>query len=259
MHFFSPVPLMPLLEIVRGDASSPDAVDVAVATGRAIGKTVIIVGDGPGFYTSRTFGNYVMNGIRLAELGMSPWDVDMTALRAGFAQGPLHVYGTTGGNVIYHASHLLSEAFPGRITVPKSLKQLHEAGYVGVGQACFYLDNMAMTRDESVLQHLIRESGVPVPTAEEAEDVLLLGMVNEAFWCLSDGILHDYYSMDLGATLGIGFPDCLHGPARYVSRRGIGEVRARLEELREKFDMTALTPAPEFDFLVACGLDASLI
>jgi 3-hydroxyacyl-CoA dehydrogenase/enoyl-CoA hydratase/3-hydroxybutyryl-CoA epimerase len=65
--------------------------------------------------------------------------------------------------------------------------------------------------------------------------------------------------MDLGATLGIGFPDCLHGPARYVSRRGIGEVRARLEELREKFDMTALTPAPEFDFLVACGLDASLI
>ncbi len=259
MHFFSPVPLMPLLEVVRGRATSQDAVDVAVAVGRSIGKTVIIVGDGPGFFTSRTFGNYVLNGIRLAELGMSPWDVDMTALRAGFAQGPLQVYGTTGGDVIYNASHLLTEAFPDRISVPKSLFRLHEAGCIGVGTPCFYLDNMTMSRDESVLQYLITESSVPVPTPEEAEDILLLGMVNEAFWCLSEGILNDYYSMELGATLGVGFPDCLHGPARYASRRGIGVVKARLQELREKFDIPALTPAPEFEFLVACGVDASLI
>ncbi len=259
MHFFSPVPLMPLLEVVRGEATSRDAVAVAVAAGRAMGKTVILVGDGPGFYTSRTFGSYVLNGIRLVELGMSPWEVDMTALRAGFAQGPLHVYGTTGGNVIHHASQLLSEAFPGRIGLPESLMRLHKAGYVGVGQPCFYLDNMMMTRDESVLQHLFTVNGAPLPTPEEAEDVLLLGMINEAFWCLSDGILRDYYGMELGATLGIGFPDCLHGPARYASRRGIGVIKARLEDLREKFAMPALTPAPEFDFLLACGLDSSLI
>ncbi|MFH1113073.1 MAG: 3-hydroxyacyl-CoA dehydrogenase NAD-binding domain-containing protein [Pseudomonadota bacterium] len=259
MHFFSPVPLMPLLEVVRGGATSADAVSVAVSAGRALGKTVIIVGDGPGFYTSRTFGSYVLNGIRLVELGMSPWDVDMTALRAGFAQGPLHIYGTTGGNVIYHAAGLLAEAFPDRIGLPESLIRLHEAGYVGAGHPCFYLDNIMMTRDESVLRHLSTVEGLPSPTPAEAEDILLLGMVNEAFWCLSDGILHDYYGMELGAVLGIGFPDCLHGPARYASRRGIGAIKARLEELGEKFAMPALTPAPEFEFLAACGLDSSLI
>jgi 3-hydroxyacyl-CoA dehydrogenase/enoyl-CoA hydratase/3-hydroxybutyryl-CoA epimerase len=259
MHYFSPVPLMPLLEVVRGAKSSPRAVATAVSVGRSMAKTVILVGDGPGFYTSRTFGLYVMNGLRLAELSLTPWDVDRVALKAGFPQGPLHVYGTTGGTVIYHASRLLSEAFPDRISVPDSLEKLHEAGYVGVGKPCFYLDNREMVPDESVTDHLGSANGIPAPSEEEAEDILLLGMVNEAFWCLSDGILQDYYSMDLGATLGIGFPDCLHGPARYVSQRGISSVKSRLEDLREKFDIKALTPAPEFDLLISCGVDSSLI
>ena len=112
MHFFSPVPLMPLLEVVKGSASSPAAISTAVKLGRTMGKTVILVGDGPGFYTSRTFGTYVMNGFRLSELGVSPWDVDLLALQAGFPQGPLHVYGTTGGTVIYHAGSFLCDRFP---------------------------------------------------------------------------------------------------------------------------------------------------
>ena len=88
MHYFSPVPLMPLLEIIKGPQSSPAVVATTVALGRAMGKTVILVNDGPGFYTSRTFGSYVMNGFRLAELGIPPWDVDLQALRIGFPTGP---------------------------------------------------------------------------------------------------------------------------------------------------------------------------
>ena len=107
MHFFSPVPLMPLLEVIEGPKSSPAAVATAVTLGRAMGKTVILVNDGPGFYTSRTFASYVIGGFRLAELGLSPWEVDRLALIAGFPQGPLHVYGTAGGNVVYHASQFL--------------------------------------------------------------------------------------------------------------------------------------------------------
>jgi 3-hydroxyacyl-CoA dehydrogenase/enoyl-CoA hydratase/3-hydroxybutyryl-CoA epimerase len=84
-------------------------------------------------------------------------------------------------------------------------------------------------------------------------------MVNEAFWCVSEGVLRDYFSMDLGAVLGIGFPDCWHGPARYVSLRGVKTVKARLEELAEKFALAGLTPALEFDVLIACGLDSHLI
>jgi 3-hydroxyacyl-CoA dehydrogenase/enoyl-CoA hydratase/3-hydroxybutyryl-CoA epimerase len=109
------------------------------------------------------------------------------------------------------------------------------------------------------LAHVVRMEGLPRPTDEEAKDILLLGMVNEAFWCLSDGVLRDYYSMDLGAVLGIGFPDCWHGPGRYVSQHGVKAVRSRLLELSDKFHILGLTPAPEFDRLIACGLDASLV
>ncbi|MGO9122281.1 MAG: 3-hydroxyacyl-CoA dehydrogenase NAD-binding domain-containing protein [Desulfomonilaceae bacterium] len=259
MHFFSPVPLMPLLEVIKGAASSLSAVSTAVILGRTMGKTVILVNDGPGFYTSRTFGSFMNNGFRLAELGILPWDVDFLALQAGFPQGPLHLYGTTGGNVIYHANQFLASHFPDRIKVPESLTKLYGAGYVGAGRPSFYLDERILTRDESALEHIVPAKGLPVPERNEVKEILLLGMVNEAFWCLTDGVLPDYYSMDLGAVLGIGFPDCWHGPARYASLRGIKNVKARLMELSDKFELTSLTPAPEFDRLIACGLDSHLI
>jgi 3-hydroxyacyl-CoA dehydrogenase / enoyl-CoA hydratase / 3-hydroxybutyryl-CoA epimerase len=259
MHYFSPVPVMPLLEVVRGPQSSPAAVATAVTVGRSMGKTVILVSDGPGFYTSRTFGTYMNNGFRLAELGISPWDVDRLALETGFPQGPLHIYGTTGGNVAYHAGHFMASRIPDRMTVPETITKLYEAGYVGAGKPSFYLDHRVMSRNESALQYVVTAKGLPVPSDEEARDILLLAMVNEAFWCLSDGVLDDYRTMDLGAVLGIGFPDCWHGPARYVSLRGIKTVRDRLAELAERFEIRSLQPAPEFDRLISRGLDSHLI
>ena len=259
MHYFSPVPLMPLLEVIEGPGSSPAAVATAVTAGRAMGKTVILVGDGPGFYTSRTFGTYVMNGFRLAELGISPWDIDRWRCRRDSYRDRSMLYGTTGGNVVYHAGKFMASRLSDRVTLPQSLVKLYEAGYVGAGKPCFYLDEKKMVRDESVLQHLLRAEGVPTPTKEEAQDILLLGMVNEAFWCRSGGVLRDYYSMDLGAVLGIGFPDCWHGPARYVSLKGVRAVKARLEELADKFQMPGLTPSPEFELLIAVVLNSHLI
>jgi 3-hydroxyacyl-CoA dehydrogenase / enoyl-CoA hydratase / 3-hydroxybutyryl-CoA epimerase len=259
MHYFSPVPLMPLLEVIQGPKSSPAAVATAVTAGRAMGKTVILVGDGPGFYTSRTFASFVVNGFRLAELGLSPWEIDRLALIAGFPQGPLHVYGTAGGNVIYHASQILVSRLKDRFNIPSSLVKMYEAGFVGAGKPSFYLDDRKFVPNEAAADLIVREEGLPTPSAEEAQDILLLGMVNEAFWCMSEGVLKDYYSMDLGAVLGIGFPDCWHGPARYVSLKGVKAVKQRLAELADTFAMPNLKPAPEFESLVACGVDSGLI
>jgi 3-hydroxyacyl-CoA dehydrogenase / enoyl-CoA hydratase / 3-hydroxybutyryl-CoA epimerase len=259
MHYFSPVPLMQLLEVIQGPKSSPAAVATAVTVGRAMGKTVILVNDGPGFYTSRTFAQYVIGGFRLAELGLVPWEVDRLALIAGFPQGPLHVYGTAGGNVAYHASQFLVSRLPDRFNVPSSLARMFEAGFVGAGKPSFYLDDRRLVPNEAATEFIVLAEGLPTPTPEEAQDILLLGMVNEAFWCMSEGVLKDYYSMDLGAMLGIGFPDCWHGPARYVSIKGVKAVKQRLAELSDKFAMPNLRPAPEFDSLVACGVDSSLI
>jgi 3-hydroxyacyl-CoA dehydrogenase/enoyl-CoA hydratase/3-hydroxybutyryl-CoA epimerase len=143
--------------------------------------------------------------------------------------------------------------------MPGSLKKLHDAGYVGAGKPSFYADPRSMTPDQTVMDHIALDSDLPTPTREEAQDILILGMANEAFFCLEEGVLKDYHSMDLGAVLGIGFPDCWHGPARYVGHLGVGRVRDRLIELHDKFGIKQLKPAGEFERLVACGVDTGLI
>jgi len=257
MHYFSPVPLMPLLEIIQGARTSETALATALASGRRQGKTCIIVGDGPGFYTSRTFGLYVMTGFYLAEMGLDPWEIDRLALEAGFPQGPLNVYGTAGGNVIYHAGLFMKSRMPDLLPVPETLVKMYEAGYVGAGRPCFYKNGMEP--DESALQFIVRNKSLPTPDREEAKEMMLLSMVNQAFLCLDEDVLKDYFSMDIGAVLGIGFPDCWHGPARYVSLKGVNATRGRLQALYDKYGFPFYKPAKEFERLNACGVDRGLI
>jgi 3-hydroxyacyl-CoA dehydrogenase / enoyl-CoA hydratase / 3-hydroxybutyryl-CoA epimerase len=257
MHYFSPVPLMPLLEVVQGPNTADSSLATAVSSGRQQGKTCIVVGDGPGFYTSRTFGVFVMTGFYLIEMGLDPWEVDRLALEAGFPQGPLHVYGTAGGNVIYHAGLFMQSRRPDVFVVPNTLIRVYEAGYVGAGKPCFYKDGLRP--DASVLDYVERNSSITAPGREEAKDMLLLSMVNQAFMCLDDGVLKDYYSMDIGAVLGIGFPDCWHGPGRYVSQNGVRATRKRLGEIYDTYGIPFFRPAEEFERLIACGVDRGLI
>ena len=257
MHYFSPVPLMPLLEVVRGPSTSGAALATAVAAGRRQRKTCIIVGDGPGFYTSRTFGVFVMTGFMLAEMGLEPARIDRLALEAGFPQGPLNVYGTAGGNVIYHAAQAMKERMPGLITVPGSLVRMYEAGYVGAGKPCFYTRDGEP--DASALEHVARREDLPTPGDDEAREMLVLSMVNQAFLCLDEGVLEDYASMDLGAILGVGFPDCWHGPARYVSQKGVRATLERLEEIHDRYGIAHFRPAAEFAKIIACGVDRGLV
>ncbi len=257
MHYFSPVPRMPLLEVIRGPATSQTALATAVTAGRRQGKTCIVVGDGPGFYTSRTFGVFVMTGFFLAEMGLEPARIDGLALEAGFPQGPLNVYGTAGGNVITHAALALRERMPDLIPVPESLVNMYEAGYVGAGKPCFYTRDGEP--DASALDHIVVDPSRPRPTDDEAREMLVLSMVNQAFLCLDAGVLEDYASMDLGAILGVGFPDCWHGPARYVSQKGVRATLRRLEQIHETYGIAYFRPAAEFSRIIACGVDRGLV
>ena len=257
MHYFSPVPMMPLLEVVQGARTSETALATAVVSGRQQKKTCIIVGDGPGFYTSRTFGVYVFTGFYLAEMGLDPWEIDRLALEAGFPQGPLHVYGTAGGNVIYHAGLFMRSRKPEVFSLPETLIKMYEAGYVGAGKPCFY--KSGLEPDSSAREYIVPSTSMPTPDKDEAKEMLLLAMVNQAFRCLDEGVLRDYFTMDIGALLGIGFPDCWHGPARYVSQKGVHTTREKLRAIYEKYDLPYYKPAEEFERLIAAGVNRGLI
>jgi len=257
MHYFSPVPLMPLLEVIQGPKTSATALATAVISGRQQGKTCIIVGDGSGFYTSRTFGVFVMTGFYLAEMGLDPWEIDRLALEAGFPQGPMHVYGTAGGNVVYHAGRFMESRIPALLPMPRTLIKMYEAGYTGAGKPCFYKDGLKP--DTSALEFIVRTTSLPTPERDEAKEMLLLAMVNQAFLCLDEGVLRDYFSMDIGAILGIGFPDCWHGPARYVSQKGVSAIQGRMQAIYDKYGLSFFKPAKEFERLIICGVERGLI
>jgi 3-hydroxyacyl-CoA dehydrogenase/enoyl-CoA hydratase/3-hydroxybutyryl-CoA epimerase len=245
------------LEVVQGISTSRTALATAVTCGRRQKKTCIVVGDGPGFYTSRTFGAYVITGFYLAQFGIDPWEVDRLALSAGFPQGPLHIYGTAGGNVIYHAAKFLELRRPHIFELPESLTRMVAAGYLGAGKPCFYRDNGEP--DTSARRFIVADHSRPTPDSETAREMLLLAMVNQAFLCLDEGVLNDYMTMDIGALLGIGFPDCRHGPARYVSQKGVRATRQKLQALYDSYGLSHFKPAREFDRLLAVGVDRGLL
>lgn len=116
-----------------------------------------------------------------------------------------------------------------------------------------------MVPDESAKQFIVRNESLPVPEREEAKQMLLLSMVNQAFHCLDEGVIKDYYSMDLAAILGIGFPDCWHGPGRYVSCKGVRATLDALQRIYAKYSLAFFKPAREFERLIACGVDTNLV
>lgn len=141
--------------------------------------------------------------------------------------------------------------------MPKTLTRMVKAGYVGAGKPCFYINGLQP--DESTRKFITAGKKRSAPSPQQAADMLLLAMVNQAFLCLDEGVLSDFFTMDIGAVLGIGFPDCWHGPARYVSRKKVARTRQRLQEIYEATGLPFFKPAEEFDRLRACGVDRNLL
>jgi 3-hydroxybutyryl-CoA dehydrogenase len=134
MHFFNPVHLKPLLEIVRTDGTSKDALDAALAVGKRMGKTCIVVKDSPGFATSRLGIAIGLEAIRMVEEGVaSPEDID-TAMEKGYghAMGPLRTTDLVGLDVRLEIAKYLAKALPGgRFAPPALLERMVAEGKLG--------------------------------------------------------------------------------------------------------------------------------
>lgn len=234
MHYFSPVPKMPLLEIVIGDATEEWAVATARAYGIAQGKTVIAVKDGPGFYTSRILAPYMNEAITLLEEGAEIAALDRALKDFGFPVGPVALLDEVGIDVAAHVSKDLGNAFKKRGLAPsETLHRLFEAGYKGRKNGKgFY--RYTSDKKKEVNEEIYTFFG-GVDRKELKSDVMVerltLMMVNEAVHCLGEGILASARDGDAGAILGLGFPPFRGGPFRYVDETGIAEVVEKLAAL----------------------------
>lgn len=250
MHYFSPVHRMPLLEVVRTKATDPRAVATAVAVGRQQGKTVIVVRDGAGFYTTRILAPYLNEAAHLLAEGVPVEAIDEAMVGWGFPMGPLHLLDEVGIDVAAHVAGVTQAAFGERMKPPSAftaLEQDHRRGRKN-GRG-FYLYGRGKRNEKRVDDTVYRVLGV-TPRVERrsyrGEEIQLrcaLAMINEALRCHGEEILRSARDGDIGAVFGIGFPAFRGGPFRYVDVLGPGEVLRRTRSLEQRLG-ARFEPAP---------------
>jgi 3-hydroxyacyl-CoA dehydrogenase/enoyl-CoA hydratase/3-hydroxybutyryl-CoA epimerase len=245
MHYFSPVHKMPLLEIVVTDRTSKEAIATAVAVGKRQGKTVIVVGDGPGFYTSRVLGPYMGESAQLLAEGAAVDEVDRAIVAFGFPVGPFTLVDEVGIDVATKVGKILGDAFGERMAQPAALREIVAAGRLGRknGKGFYTYGGKEKRVDESVYDLLpggrTRKPFLP----EEIHDRIVLPTVNEAIRCLGEGILRSARDGDVGAVFGLGFPPFRGGPFRYADAIGTRTLLEKMEKLAARHG-PRFAPAP---------------
>ena len=248
MHYFSPVHQMPLLEVIRTKASDPRAVATAVALGKKQGKTVIVVNDGPGFYTTRILVPYLNEAAHLLAEGVSIADVDAAMVDWGFPVGPFQLMDEVGIDVGAHVGEVTAAAFGERMRPPNAFAALRADDRRGKKNARgFYLYGSAAPRKKTVDATVYDVLGIsPKVGAVTADEITLrcgLAMVNEALRCHGDGVVAGARDGDLGAIFGVGFPAFRGGPLRYADVLGLPQVLRRVRSLEQRFG-ARFEPAP---------------
>jgi len=221
IHFFNPVAMMPLVEVIRCQDTEQDALDQGFAFVKGIGKFPLGCLSFPGFVVNRILGPYMAEAMYLAESGVSLVDIDKAAEKFGMPMGPVELIDSVGIDVALHVSKVLGAAM--NRPVPTSLEAMVERGHLGrkSGRGFYeWVDGKA-----------VKPAAQPGNTPDDLEDRLILPMVNEAIACLADGVVADSDLLDAGVIFGTGFAPFRGGPINYARERGVDEVQKRLGEL----------------------------
>jgi 3-hydroxyacyl-CoA dehydrogenase/enoyl-CoA hydratase/3-hydroxybutyryl-CoA epimerase len=233
---------MPLLEVIVTPQTLPEVTATAVAVGKRQGKTVIVVNDGVGFYTSRILAPYLHEAALVLQEGAAVEAIDRALVDFGFPVGPMTLLDEVGIDVANKVAHIMVGAFGERMGNPDSFAHVVAEGRLGrKAKKGFYrydASGKKLKGEEAVDATLYdalpggRERKKVDP--HEVAERVALQMVNEAVLCLQEGVLRSPRDGDIGAIFGLGFPPFRGGPFRYVDSQGPSVVLAKLESLAAK-------------------------
>jgi 3-hydroxyacyl-CoA dehydrogenase/enoyl-CoA hydratase/3-hydroxybutyryl-CoA epimerase len=213
IHFFNPVAMMPLVEVVAGERTSPEAAQKAAAFVRKIDKLPLPVKDAPGFLVNAVLGPYMHEAMKCVDEGIAPETIDAALVAFGMPMGPIELADTVGLDVAVHAGkQLVANAVP-----PKKLVELFEAGKLGKksGQGFYtWVDGKAQKVGPST------GSGQAAGDAAALADRMLRPLLAATQRLVKDGVVADAELADAGVIFGTGFAPYTGGPMNYLKSGG---------------------------------------
>lgn len=244
MHFFNPVPRMPLVEVIRGARTSDAAVAATVAYARQMGKTPIVVNDCPGFLVNRVLFPYFGGFNALVEHGVDFERADKIMERFGWPMGPAYLLDVVGIDTAVHASEVMAEGFPDRMAHDgkSAIQVMLDNQRLGQknGQGFYIYEEDKKGKPKKVhddeAHRLVAE--VVKENRELSDDEIIARMMvplcMETVRCLEDGIVGSPAEADMALIYGIGFPPFRGGALRYIDAMGVAEFVAVAERLSDE-------------------------
>jgi 3-hydroxyacyl-CoA dehydrogenase/enoyl-CoA hydratase/3-hydroxybutyryl-CoA epimerase len=242
IHFFSPVDKMKLVEIIREKLTDDETVARAYDYVLALGKLPIVVNDARGFYTSRTFGTYVMEGAAMLGEGIPAPVIENAAVQAGMPVGPLAVLDETALSLSVHvldqtradfaAEGKTYAATPGERLVERMVKELKRPGRAGGGG--FYDYPPGQKKQLWPELKTLFEKPDAAWDVQEVQDRLLYRQAVETARCLAEGVLTSVHDANIGSIFGIGFPAWTGGAMQFIYAQGVDAFEKRCAELAAK-------------------------
>ena len=231
MHFFNPVHRMPLVEVIRGEKSSEEAVATTVALAQKMGKVPVVVNDCPGFLVNRVLFPYFGAFDLLIKQGADFVQIDKVMEKFGWPMGPAYLMDVVGIDTGVHGAEVMAEGFPDRM----------KPDYKVSGQILFEANRLGQKNGVGFYKYETDKKGKPVKTADpqtvellkpfidapkqfedqEIIDRLMIALCNETVRCLEDNIVSTPAEADMAMIMGIGFPPFRGGPCRYIDQIGL--------------------------------------
>lgn len=230
MHFFNPVPVMPLVEVIRGQKTSPETIATTVAYAKKLGKTPIVVNNCPGFLVNRILFPYFGAFAQLISDGADFRQIDKVMEKFGWPMGPAYLLDVVGIDTGVHAQKVMAAGFDRmQQKFASATDALFEKGMLGQKSGSgFYLyepdkrgkpKKLPNPEIDSVLAGV--QSGKREFEDQEILDRMMVAMCLETIRCLDDGIVETPIEADMGLVLGLGFPPFRGGALRYVDSIGV--------------------------------------
>ncbi|MBD1553225.1 fatty acid oxidation complex subunit alpha FadB [Pseudomonas typographi] len=243
MHFFNPVHMMPLVEVIRGEKSSEQAVATTVAYAKKMGKNPIVVNDCPGFLVNRVLFPYFGGFAKLVSAGVDFVRIDKVMEKFGWPMGPAYLMDVVGIDTGHHGRDVMAEGFPDRMKDDRrsAIDALYDAGRLGQknGKGFYVYETDKKGKPKKVADPSVLDVLKPVVyeqrelTDDDILNWMMIPLCLETVRCLEDGIVETAAEADMGLVYGIGFPPFRGGALRYIDAIGVAEFVAQADRYAE--------------------------